>query len=70
MEFRSVLFRSVLNIIETTLNDDALHDVLPELLEYTGTTWAYERNMGGMVLLPDRLKDWDCRAGYLGLTLG
>ncbi len=62
--------RDVLHIIETTLNDDALHDVLPELLEYTGTTWAYERNMGGMVLLPDRLKDWDCRAGYLGLTLG
>lgn len=59
-----------LHIMETTLDDDELHNILPELLEYTGTTWAYERNMGGMVLLPGRLKDWDCKAGYLGLTLG
>lgn len=59
-----------LHIVEETLDDDALHHVLPELLEYTGTTWAYERNMGGMILLPERLKHWDCREGYLGLTLG
>ncbi|MDE7416894.1 MAG: GNAT family N-acetyltransferase [Lachnospiraceae bacterium] len=58
-----------LHIIETTLDDDELHNILPELLEYAGTTWAFERNMGGMVLLPERLKDWDCREGYLGLTL-
>lgn len=59
-----------LHIMETTLDDNALHAILPELLEYTGASWAYERNMGGMVLLPDRLKDWDCKTGYLGLTLG
>lgn len=60
-----------LHIMETTLDDDELHNIiLPELLEHTGAAWAYERNMGGMVLLPGRLQDWDCRAGYLGLTLG
>ncbi|MDE6992123.1 MAG: GNAT family N-acetyltransferase, partial [Lachnospiraceae bacterium] len=59
-----------LHIMETTLDDNALHAILPELLEYTGASWAYERNMGGMVLLPDRLKDWNCKTGYLGLTLG
>lgn len=59
-----------IHIMETTLDDDALHNVLPELLEYTGVTWAYERNMGGMVLLPERFLNWDCKAGYLGLTLG
>ena len=58
-----------LHIMETTLDDDALYNILPELLGYTGATWAYQRNMGGMVLLPERLKGWDCRAGYLGLTL-
>lgn len=59
-----------LHIMETTLDDNALHNILPELLGHTSAAWAYERNMGGMVLLPDRLKNWDCREGYLGLTLG
>lgn len=58
-----------LHIIETTLDDDELHNVLPDLMAYTDTSWAFERNMGGMVLLPERLKDWNCKAGYLGLTL-
>lgn len=64
------LDKDSLHIVETTLDDDALHAVLPELLEYTGASWAYERNMGGMILLPDRFQNWDCREGYLGLTLG
>ncbi|MDE6054029.1 MAG: GNAT family N-acetyltransferase, partial [Lachnospiraceae bacterium] len=38
-----------LHIMETTLDDDELHNILPELLEYTGAAWAFERNMGGMV---------------------
>ncbi len=59
-----------IHIMESTLDDDALHDILPELLEHTGAAWAYERNMGGMILLPERFQDWDCRDGYLGLTLG
>lgn len=36
-----------LHIVETTLNDKELHEILPELLLHTGTTWAFERNMGG-----------------------
>lgn len=59
-----------LHIMETTLDNNELYDVLPELFAYTGTTWAFERNMGGMVLLPERLQEWNCREGYLGLTLG
>ena len=59
-----------IHIMESTLDDDALLDILPELLEHTGAAWAYERNMGGMILLPERFQDWDCRDGYLGLTLG
>lgn len=59
-----------LHIVETTLNDEQLHEILPELLLYTGTTWAFERNQGGMILLPECFADWDCKEGYLGLTLG
>ena len=59
-----------LHIIETTLNDEELHEILPELLLHTGTTWAFERNMGGMILLSERFANWDCKEGYLGLTLG
>ena len=59
-----------LHIMETTLDDNELYDILPELLAYTGTTWAFEKNMGGMVLLPEQLKSWNNKEGYLGLTLG
>lgn len=59
-----------LHIIETTLNDEQLHHILPELLLYTGTTWAFERNMGGMIRLPEHFTNWDYKEGYLGLTLG
>lgn len=59
-----------LHIVETTLNDEELHEILPELLLHTGTTWAFERNMGGMILLPEHISDWDYKEGYLGLTLG
>lgn len=62
--------KDCIHILETTMDDDALYDILPELLECTGASWAYERNMGGMALMPERLRDWDCRGGYLGLTLG
>lgn len=59
-----------LHIVETTLQDAELHDVLPDLLRYTGAAWAFERNMGGMILLPAHQGDWAYRDGYLGLTLG
>lgn len=61
---------SWLRVMETTLEDKALQDILPELLTVTGTEAASAGNMGGMILLPDRLRGWDCREGYLGLTLG
>ena len=59
-----------LHIIETTLHDNELHEILPELLLYTGTAWAFERNMGGMILLPEHFAEWDYEEGYLNLTLG
>ncbi|MDE7322458.1 MAG: GNAT family N-acetyltransferase [Lachnospiraceae bacterium] len=59
-----------LHVMETTLEEKAVQDILPELLEATGTLLAYAGNMGGMILLPDRLKSWNYRDGYLGLTLG
>lgn len=58
-----------LNVTETTLDDAEIRDILPELLEYTGTTRAFAGNRGGMILLPDRLKAWNGMEGYLGLTL-
>lgn len=59
-----------LHIIETTLNDEELYEILPELFLHTKTTWAFERNMGGMILLPEHFSDWEHKEGYLGLTLG
>jgi hypothetical protein len=59
-----------LNIIETTLEDKDLYDLLQELMRYTDTSVAFAQNGGGMILLPDSLKDWKCMEGYLGLTLG
>ena len=59
-----------LHVMETTLGEEALQDILPELLDATGASLAYAGNTGGMILLPERLKSWDYREGYLGLTLG
>lgn len=59
-----------LHVMETTLEDNALHDILPELLTETRTLLAYAANMGGMALLPKTLNGWECDEGYLGLTLG
>ena len=59
-----------LHVMETTLDEEALQDILPELLDATGASLAYAANVGGMILLPGRLKLWDHREGYLGLTLG
>lgn len=61
---------SRLQVIETTLEDDAFYEILPELLAATGAAKALARNMGGMILLPESLKNWSCaEGGYLGLTL-
>lgn len=58
-----------LKVVETTLGDDALQEVLPDLLEYTGRAQAYAGNMGGMILMPPGAGAWSGQAGYLGLTL-
>ncbi len=60
---------SRLHVVETTLKEESLENILPELLTRTGATLAYAGNKGGMVLLPDKWKNWDCQEGYLGLTL-
>lgn len=62
--------RCRLHVMETTLEDKELQDMLPELLAITNTTAASAGNMGGMILLPERLRGWECSDGYLGLTLG
>ena len=58
-----------LNVVETTLEDSELQDILPKLLKYTNTTKAFMRNMGGMIWLPEHLKSQNSSKGYLGLTL-
>ena len=59
-----------LQIVETTLDEDELKEILLELLERTGTNCAYEKNDGGMILRTDDAKEWECGDGYLNLTLG
>ena len=58
-------------ILETTLSDDALSQVLPQLMEETGTSAAsYERERG-MIWLPETMADLPVAGdGYLALTLG
>lgn len=60
---------NVLRIVETTLAQDEIHDIIVTLMHQTGTKQAmYEKN-GGMILLPHDF-DWDYENGYLNLTLG
>lgn len=59
-----------LQIIETTLDENELKEILPELLSRTGTSSAYEKNDGGMILRTEDTKEWECSEGYLNLTLG
>jgi hypothetical protein len=58
-----------LRIIETTLSDDALLQILPELCEKMQATSCYYENGGGMLWLPEGFcTEWG--KGYLNLTLG
>lgn len=59
-----------LQIVETTLDEDELKEILPTLLESTGTIQAYEKNEGGMILRTKETRDWSFSEGYLNLTLG
>lgn len=57
-------------IIETTLSEEVLSQLLPELLAETGTTHVRYEIHGGMILLPQRLAGFEVSAdGYLNLTL-
>ncbi|MBD5451986.1 MAG: GNAT family N-acetyltransferase, partial [Lachnospiraceae bacterium] len=59
-----------LQVVETTLEDNELKELLPELMRYTHTSQAYEKNQGGMILHTKETAQWDCDEGYLNLTLG
>ena len=56
-------------MIETTFDENELLEILPILFTDTHTTKAVAGNDGGMILLPDEWKAWNCSDGYLGLTL-
>ena len=57
-------------IIETTLHEEVLSCLLPELLAETGTDRARYEIPGGMILLPERLTGFEVPTdGYLNLTL-
>ena len=57
-------------IIETTLSEEVLSQLLPELFEETGTKRVKYEIPGGMILLPERLKAFAVPAdGYLNLAL-
>lgn len=57
-------------IVETTLNEEMLSQILPELFAETGTKRVRYEIPGGMMRLPERLKGFELSAGgYLNLTL-
>lgn len=57
-------------IQETTLSDELLARVMPELLAETGTRDFIYRQEGGMIYLPPRLRDLELpKDGYLNFTL-
>lgn len=57
-------------IVETTLCEEMLAQLLPELLAETGAKTVRYEISGGMILLPERLKGFELPTdGYLNLTL-
>lgn len=62
--------QSTLVIIETTLMEETLSQILPELLAETGMKHVRYEIPGGMILLPERLTGFEVpKDGYLNLTL-
>lgn len=60
-----------LYILETSLNEEALQDILPQLFAETGTSEAECGQMAGMIWLPESKQELQItREGYLALTLG
>lgn len=58
-----------LRIVETTLEENELRDILPGMLQKLGIHKAFAFNIGGMILLPENIH-WTEKQGYLNLTLG
>lgn len=56
-------------IVETTLEEDELRKLLPEIMQQEGCKRAFAANAGGMILLPETIA-WEEKNGYLNLTLG
>lgn len=59
-----------LQVVETTLSEEELAEILPTLMRSTHTDQAYEKNEGGMILRTKETAKWECEEGYLNLTLG
>ena len=59
-----------LQVVETTLEEEELAEILPTLMRSTHTSQAYEKNEGGMLLRTKETEQWECEGGYLNLTLG
>lgn len=58
-------------ILETTMEEEGLQKILPQLLAETGTHAAECGQMGGMIWMPEGKETGEIpAAGYLGLTLG
>jgi hypothetical protein len=59
-----------LHVMETTLEDNELSKLLPELMDSLRVRYAYARNYGGMALFSDKNAQNCFEEGYLALTLG
>ena len=59
-----------LQVVETTLDEEELSEILSMLMRDTHTSQAYEKNEGGMILRTQEMAAWACEDGYLNLTLG
>lgn len=58
-----------LHIVETTLEEQELNEILPTLMQRNVCNKAFAENAGGMILLPKAII-WEEKKGYLNLTLG
>lgn len=57
-------------IVETSLETEALQELLPNLMRVAGTSKARYGQMPGMLWLPERMADREiCEQGYLALTM-
>ena len=56
-------------IVETTLEEERLRELLPTIMQKTSCSKAYAANVGGMIWLPE-VMTWEDKKGYLSLTLG